>query len=277
MRALVLLLAAAGLAAAEGWTCAGGARAYRYELSQEVAWTSAGDRLAYVSTLAWTVLLDGRGLRDGRLDLAAAVVRVTASHRGPGAEHRFDSAERGDDPLFGHLKALEGTVLILSVDPATGQVAQVRGAEGIATALARRSPNLADPAAPSPLAEAARAAYSPERLARLWSQVLARPQAGVERVPLGEPLSGTAERRWEGETWTLALPAGQEPLPVTLLADPTPVTGTVEGLRGQGRSQAVGGWPGDSQGELRFTLVLAAQGQAVRQEHHLGWRFTPQP
>lgn len=271
MRAWAMLLLAAPLAAAD-YAFAGPPRTYLYELKQQVAWESAGDRLAYATEVSWKVLLAGRGQRDGRCEVAATVLRVTASHRGPGSERRFDSAEEGDDALLGHLKAVEGAVLTLAVEPRSGRVESVRGTETIAAAVARRAPDLADPGAPSPLAEAARQAYAPARLARLWSQLLARPGEAPERVPLGEPLAGEMQRRWNGEAWTLA--GATDPLPVSFLADPTPVKGVVTGLRGAGANRQRDGWPGGAEGEMSFTLELEALTQPVRQEHRIAWTLS---
>jgi hypothetical protein len=273
MRRLALLLPvlAATATAADGYTFAGPPRMYQYRLTQQVAWDSAGDHLAYTTELGWKVLLAGRGQRDGRCEVLATVLRVTASQRGPGGEHAYDSAGRGDDALFGHLKAVEGAVLTLVVDPRSGKVDTVRGTEAMVEAVARRAPDQADPGAPSPLAESARQAYAPARLARLWSQVLACPAAGPEPLPLGEPLGGEAQRTWKGQEWTLM--ADGVARPVTLFAEPVPVAGRVVGLAGGGANRQRDGWPESAAGKLSFTLELAALTQPVRQEHRLSWSF----
>jgi hypothetical protein len=271
-RLLPLLLLGPALAAAEGYAFAGPPRTYLYHLDQQVAWTSAGDQLVYRTEVDWRVLMAGRGQHDGRSEVSVTVLRVVASHRGPGSDRRFDSASGGDDTLLGHLKAVEGAVLTLVVDARSGLVSEVRGADAIAEGIARRSPDLADPGAPSPLAEAARQAYAPARLARLWSQVLARPVAGPERLPLGEPLSGEAVRSWSGDTWTLVPAAGA--IPVTFLGDPTPVAGRVVELTGSGGNQQRDGWPAEAKGALTFTLELDALTQPVRQSHRIAWTLT---
>ena len=271
------LLMVAGLAAhaaaAESYDFNGPARTYLYDLKQEVSWQSAGDKLTFTSQVAWKLVIKARKVEGGKAELAATVVRVIASHRGPGSEHSFDSASGKDDELLGHLKAVEGAVLTLDVDCATGAVAAVRGGEGIAAAVAARAPNRADPQAPSPLAAAATTAYSPEALRRQWDALLALPAAATS-VSLGLPLTGTATRTWTGADWTLGLPAEALPMAITLVRDPTPVNGRVMTFAATGSGGAAKGWPGGGRGDLRFTLELGALTQPVAQDHHLTWTFS---
>lgn len=271
-RCAVLLLAVAAACSAEPLAFAGPARQYQYRVDQEVAWESAGDQLVFRSALAWHLALKGAG--PGRLD--ATVLNVIAAHEGPEGRRKVDTREdgsRSDDPLLGHLLAARGRTLAVSYDPATGRVAAVQGGEEIAKAIGRASPNAADPGAPSPLEVQARRLYSSEALARLWTQLLLLPAAGPQAVPLGEPLSGEAQRTWQGSAWTLALPGSGE-LPITLFKDPTPVGGVLHGLAGKGSLELKDGWPLRASGELAFQLRLSALTQPVEQRHKLVWSFT---
>jgi hypothetical protein len=176
------------------------------------------------------------------------------------------------DPLLGHLTALEGITLVLTVDPATGLVEQVAGTDELARRIAAAVPNRLDPSGPSPLATAARATYTPEALARLWTTVLALPQ-GPARLPLAPPAGGTLERTWNGTAWTARLAEGS--VPVTVGTPPTDVTGTLADLTGNGSLTLDGGLPRTAQGEVSFTMRLTALTQPVESRHRMTWALTP--
>lgn len=263
-----------------GYTFTVGANGYyAYSLKQTVGWDSAGDQLTYVSTLTWKFLLTVAEATPERAVLNATILRVQATHDGPGSRRVVDSgakdgADGGDDPLLGHLLALNGAVLSVVVAPASGQVSEVRGGDAIIARLNKRAPATTPGDAP-PLEAAARAAFSSEALSRLWSQLLALPSATPVRVPLGPPLNGEIERVWEGATYTLRLPAGDERLRVTLVGDPTPVSAVLSGLTGKGGTSVTNGLPGAGKGELVFLLDFQALTQPVQQRHTLVWDLTP--
>jgi hypothetical protein len=253
---------------------------YAYELRQEVSWESAGDKLAFNTTLLWTMALLPKKVESERVELDATIIRVKADHTGPGSNHHVDSGATaevagGDDPLLGHLLALAGVTLTVVLDPRTGAVAEVRGGDEVAKRIAKRAPSPFGPDQPSPLAAQAAATFSSAALARQWSEMLARPPGtdAVQAVALGPPLAGTVERRWQGSTYTLALPAGTDHLAGRLLTDPVSVNATLTALAGKGQVTCAQGVPGESTGELRFTLTLDALTQPVAQRHHLQWRL----
>jgi hypothetical protein len=276
--ALFLIVAAAGAAETPYVFAVGEARAYTWTLDQEVGWASADDDLRFNTSLRLRLALHVVEATPQRAMLNAAVTRVRASHRGPGFTEEVDSAitAHRERPLLGHLALLEGVVLRLVVDPATGTVAEVGGGDEIARRIAARTRSAIDHA-PSPLATQAQAAFAPARLARLWTQLLALPRAAPETFVLDGPASGSIERRWAGDAWTLHLPAGTTALPLTIAPAPTPVTGTLVDLAGGGRLLRVGGWPAESSGSATFTLELAALTQPVRQRHRLAWSLAPTP
>ncbi len=252
---------------------------YAYSLKQSVAWSSAGDELTYTSTLTWKFILAVVEAAPERAVLEATILRVQATHDGPGSRRLVDSAAKDerdgrDDPLLGHLLALYGSVLTVVVIPATGAVSEVRGGDAIVARINKQSPATLPGDAP-PLDAAARAAFSSEALGRIWSQLLALPSEQPGRVPLGPPLGGEIERVWQGSAFTLRLPAGVERLSANLMGDPTPVAAVLTELTGAGSTSVKDGLPGAGKGELGFLLTFQALTQPVVQRHRLQWELTP--
>ncbi len=259
-------------------------RFYVYTLTQDTTFASAGDTLKYTSSFTWKLGMSGQPAGPGRARVNLTGIRIQASHRGPDRTAEIDSSraagERGEqDPLLGGLLALHGVTLTLDLEPRTGQVASVAGGESIIANLNRLVP-AAFPGEPPPLDAAARETYSPEALARWWSQALARPPADgkPQTIALGAgptaPIAGSAERRWNGAAWTAVLPAGSDHLPVRLSPDPSPVEGKLHAFSGEGRSAAAAdGWPDLIEGRLAFTLTLTALTQPVEQKHEIRWRL----
>lgn len=247
---------------------------YKYELVQDVTWRSAGDELAYRTAMIWELLLLPRGTtEDGRLRLQVVVTQIDARHRGPGSEHRLRAGgaratEGADDPLLGNLVALMDIPLTLTVDPTTGRVTAVEGHEAIVDALEARHPGRAG--GTSPIATAAAEAYAPDRLARLWSTLLAVPRSGIERVPLEPPLSGEAIRRWEGDRYTLALPADAAPTAV-LHTSPGRVALQLERLSGSGSVRHAEGLLLGAEGTIEATFAGEALTQDLVQQHRIRW------
>jgi hypothetical protein len=254
----------------------GANRLYAYSLKQTVAWSSAGDQLTYSSTLTWKFLLTVAESSADRALLNATILRVQATHDGAGSRRVVDSGAKdgndgSDDALLGHLLALNGAVLSVVVTPATGQVSEVRGGEAIIARINKRAPS-ATPGDPPPLDAAAKAAFSSEALSRIWSQLLALPSSAPVRVPLGPPLSGDIERTWQGATYTLRLPPGNERLSATLAGE---VAAVLSDLSGSGATSIADGLPGAGKGELAFTVDFQALTQPVQQRHTLMWELTP--
>lgn len=253
---------------------------YVYSLKQTVSWTSAGDQLTFTSTLGWKFLLTVAEVTAERAVLDVTILRVQASHVGPGTRRIVDSSlkigeDGGDDPLLGHFLALNSAVLHLMVVPTTGQVTDVRGGDDIVARINARA-KTKTPGDPPPLDAAARATFSSEALTRLWNQLLAQPVAGTTRVPLGPPLGGEVERTWEGATFRLRLPAGTERLNTTLVGEPTPVAAVLSELTGTGNtSVGSNGLPGAAKGDLAFLVTFQALTQPVVQRHTLAWELTP--
>jgi hypothetical protein len=268
-----LLLAVAGLAAIEYDVQPGGIRAYAWQLTQSTQWTSAGETLRYETSMRWELGLRCTAVDAAGVHLNAIIVTVAASHRGPGVAAEIDSAKAQgvDDPLLGHLLELAGRSLALTVDPRTGRVAKAEGGDAIIAAINQRAP-AAVPGDPPPFDAQARAAFSPEALARLWSQVLALPGAD-EQVPLPPPFAAGASfaRRWKAQAWTAEMP---QPVAFELAKDPTPVRGTVRDLAGGGEIALAKGLPTQAQGRLAFTLAIDALTQAVESRHEVRWSLT---
>ncbi len=253
---------------------------YAYEVRQDVGWESAGDKLAFTSTLLWKLLLVPQTVTPERVTLAITVLRVKASQRGPGVELAADSAEvataasaSNADPLLGPLLAAEGVTLTLDLDPRSGVVSAVSGGEQLVAAIDKQNPSrfAGDP---PPLHAGAVAAYSSAALARLWSGILALPAAGTQALAMGPPLDATVERTWTGSTYTLALPTNAKPATGTLANDPTPVSATLKSLAGSGALTLVDGLPTLVRGELTYDLSLSALTQPVTQHHKLNWQLT---
>lgn len=248
---------------------------YKYELVQDVIWRSGGDDLSYRTAMIWELLVVPKGRsEDGQLLLLVVVTQIDARHHGPGSEHRVHGGGTqpttgADDPLLGNLLALMDVPLTLSVEPTTGVVTAVEGAQGIVDKLVAANPGRAGGA--SPIAEQAAAAYAPERLARLWSTLLTVPREGEERVPLEAPLSGEAVRRWNGSRYSLELPAGLKPPAVLLHTSPGRVELRLEGLTGSGSVQLVDGVLRGAEGRIEAALSGSAMTQDLRQEHRIRW------
>lgn len=252
---------------------------YVYSTKQTVAWESVGDRLTYTSTLTWKFALTVAEATAERALLDATILRIQATHDGPGSHRQIDSGAKdgedgGSDPLLGHLLALNGSILRVVVAPGTGQVSEVTGGEAIIARINKRAPAQTPGDAP-PLDAAARTAFSGEALARIWNQLLALPAASATRLPLGPPLNGEVERTWTGNTYTVKLPAGVDRLNATLVGDPTPVAVVLSELTGSGSTSQAKGMPGTGKGELAFTLTFQALTQPVVQRHILTWELTP--
>ena len=254
---------------------------YAYSLKQTVSWNSAGDALTYQSTLMWKFLLTVVEATPERAVLEATILRVQATHEGPGSRRQVDSGIKGelngaDDPLIGHLLALSGAVLTLVINPTTGHVSDVRGGEAIVAKINKQVPALIAGDSP-PLDAAAKAAFSGEALGRIWNQLLAQPRDTSVRVPLGPPLHGEVERQWQGAQFTLLLPAGTDHLDATLVGDPTPVAVKMSALTGKGgvNVNLKNGMPGGSKGELGFLLTFNALTQPVGQQHLIKWELVP--
>jgi hypothetical protein len=256
---------------------------YAYDLSQQVDWKSAGDSLAYTSTVGWRFSLTPVVVGPDRCELSVVLLHVQASQTGPGSSHAIDSSlpvDRNgrDDPLLGHLLALDGAILTVVVDPRTGVVTAVRGGEEIVKRINQRFPAAVD-GDPPPLDASSTLAYGSASLARLWSELLAMPTAGstTQTVALTGPVAGTMERRWQGTHYTLGLPAGTEHIDGTLLQDPTPVSVTLSALTGSGDAVLTNGLPGSCRGDMSFILTLSALTQPVVQHHQLTWSLRQLP
>lgn len=271
MRCLALLLLVLVAAAADYDPKPDTLRLYTWNTTQTAQWKSAGDDLRYATDITWKLALRCAALDGPRMTLNATFVSVHATHRGPGTDITVDSATGAgsDDPLLGHLVALAGATLSLDVERATGRVSAVRGGEAIIAAINTRAP----PAVvgdPPPLDAQAQAAYGPEALTRLWSQILALPGSEAA-VALPAPFTaGTMQRTWKDQAWTVALPGGAAPA-FELSKDPQPVRGTVRKLSGGGSIELDGGLPAKASGKLEFTLAIEAQTQPVETVNVLSW------
>jgi len=267
----------------------GKAVACTYDVKQEVEWSSAGDRLAYTSTLLWTFILRARdtaadavAVPGGAVVVDCTYVRVRATHQGPGSNRLVDSrpgvgddrAQGDSDALLGHLLVFPGITLGLTVDPATGVVSAVSGGDELIARINRRFPAAGDPGAVPPLDAAARVRYSGPALAAWWSQVLALPSPTPQVVPLTAPLSGALERRWTGNRYTLGLPAGAKAIPAQLAVDAAAVVqAELIDASGAGGLRLDAGMPAEADGTLAFTLRLVAATQGVEQKHRLTWKM----
>ena len=277
MRFTVLLLCGGSfLSAAEYHFKVGEIRRYLAETKQEVAWDSAGDHLAFTSSIATMQAWKCIAIDGGTATVEATILRVIAKHQGPGSDHQFDSALRissdpsVSDPLLGHLKALDGVTLTMRISQTTGAT-QVSGGERIAETIAKRAPNLMDPTSPSPLAAQAQQTYSDANLSRIWSQTLALPAGASQQVPVGEPLTGTLTRTWKGTSYTLTGDIGGTAI---MAKEPTAVTAAISAVGGDGKlSLTADQWPGTVGGSLKFTLTMSALTQPVVQQHTVTWQL----
>ncbi len=238
---------------------------------QAAQWRSAGDDLRYDTSIVWNLGLRCTAVTGPRMTLAATFIKVVATHTGPGTDIRIDSASGvgAGDPLLGHLLALVGRTLTLDVERASGRVAGVTGGDAVIAAINLAAPS-AVPGDPPPMDAQARAAYAPEALARLWSQVLALP-GDDGQIALPAPFtSGTMTRTWQGQVWTVSLPDGKPPA-FELAKDPSPVVGTIAKLSGGGTIALAGGMPASASGKLSFTLAIDAMTQPVTTVNEVAW------
>jgi hypothetical protein len=258
---------------------AGANRVYAYSVKTAMQFESAGDRLAYTSTLTWKFVLTVSEATTERAVLDATILRVMATHEGPGSRRQIDTGGKqptgADDTLLGHLHALDGAVLRVVLDPVSGTVSEVTGGEAIVARLNQREPaRIAGD--PPPLDGLARSAFSSAALTRLWRELLARPRATPERVPLGPPLNGEVERVWQGTSFTVRLAGDQRP--TAALGDArTPVTMTLNELNGTGSVSTEAGLPGKAGGEMTFVMSSQALTQPVVLRYTLAWELVPLP
>jgi hypothetical protein len=243
---------------------------YRYGLVQETSWDSAGDHLAYTSAVRWVFALRAIETTPATATLRATIIRVEASLAGPGAETHVDSrdavAADGPDPIFGHLVALAGTTVTLTLDQASGRVTAASGGAALITQLERKYPGAA-PGEPGPISAAARALYDDAHLATWWTQLFALPAAGAIETP---GATFALPRTWSDLAWTATQPTGEAPT-LLLAGDPNPVSATLHDLTGSGTVAIVDGVPANGGGEVTFTLAITALTQSVQQKHHLRW------
>ncbi len=244
---------------------------YRYALDQTVAWSSVGDELTYEQRLVWTFALRPTAVTDTTATLNATITRIEASSNGPGYERRFDTRTPTPetDALFGHLGAVTGTTLTLTIARSTGEVTAVTGGEAVIAAVSARLP-AASPGQPSPFATEIAQRYNDEALARWWSTLLIRPGT-TSPLPLNADPTVAITRQWDATAFTLSLPADTSPPRLVLARDPTPVTATLSALSGSGKVTPQGGLPGTQSGSLSYTLTVDALTQAVVQRHALTW------
>ncbi len=254
---------------------------YTYVLKQTTSFMSAGDELNYITTLTWKFALTPTVVSENQAQLAITIVRVQATHDGPGSRRQVDSGlpieqDGHEDPLLGHLIAFAGAELIVTLNPNTGNVSSVTGGDAVVTRINKMVPG-AFPGDPPPLDGAAKAAFSNEALTRMWQQLLSLPTNEPVVVPLGPPLQGALERRWQESNWIDALPMGTDRLQASILPDPTPVAVTVNQVAGSGSRSITDGVPGPGNGKLSFELVFQALTQPVIQRHSVLWELTPLP
>jgi hypothetical protein len=274
LMAMVLMMLAADVLSAAGHAFVPAqAVYYQYSLTQKVAWQSAGEELAFSTRLQWQFLLLPRRHRDdGMAEVDATVVQVAARHRGPGVDLRVDSNRDlpgNDDPRLGNLLALAGITLQLVVDPTTGRVAGVDGWQAIVERIDQAHPG--SHARRAPYHAEAERIFGPERLVRLWSELLKVPAAGEERVPLLEPVDGSAIRTWNGDAYALALAPGETE--VALGEDPAPVVLHLRDLEGEGAVSFVDGVLRRSRAAMTFTIDGEALTQGLSQRHSVEWEL----
>lgn len=247
---------------------------YTYETTQDVSWSSAGDKLSYLTTIAWRFTLVPKTITAERVELSATILSLKASHTGPGTPQKLDSADNTgeDSPLLGHLLTLVNATFVITCDPRSGQVASVSGGAEVAARIAAKTPSSFGPGEASPLAEPAKQAYDSAHLAPLWSRLLTVPTTGTRTVSLGPPLGTALNETWKDNAWTWALPAGAVATAVTIATDPTPITATLTELKGGG-TVAPGAVPQETRGQLDYTLRFNALTQPVDQQHRLRWRL----
>jgi hypothetical protein len=95
--------------------------------------------------VGWRFSLTPVVVTPERCELSIVILHVQASQSGPGGSHTVDSSlpvDRNgrDDPLLGHLLALDGAMLTVVVDPRSGAVSAVRGGEEIVKRINQRYP-----------------------------------------------------------------------------------------------------------------------------------------
>lgn len=273
MRLLLLVSIATLAPAAEGYAFViDRAKFYDLDLKQAVTWTSAGDTIAFTTTVHYSLALRPAAFADGKAELAATILAVAATTTGPGIEESIDTAQPlRESPLLGHLAALAGAVWTLQVDPRDGRVLAVSGGELAVEGVNRRAP-AASSTDPPPLDAAARAAYTGDGMRRFWEGVLRFAGPAEEAMPLPPPLTGTAQRTWNGAAWKVS---AAEPIAVTLHDGPSPVAGRLLTLSGTGTASVDGGYPGAGGGTLSFTVELTALTQPVTTSHVITWTFAP--
>lgn len=254
---------------------------FAYALKQTVQFVSAGDKLEYTTTMTWKFALVPIKVEENSAQLSITILRIHATHDGPGSRRQIDSSlpyeqDGHDDPLIGHLLAVAGTELQVTVNPQTGQVNNVTGGEAVIARINKLAPPLF-PGEPGPLDAAAKKTFSDEALTRMWNHLMSLPQSKPHAVPFGPPLSGALERQWTDTTWKDGLPAGTTSLKVDLLQDPTPLSVTITNVQGEGKRTVVDGLPGPCTGKLAFDMLFQALTQPVVQRHTLTWELTPLP
>ncbi len=277
IRCAFLVLIAFGLAAGEaaptGHTfTANELRIYVFEHEQSATWNSADDEIAITSKLFWRFTLVPTTVEAERTVLTVTFTRLKADMDAPGSEHSFDSRNKqdADDPLFGYLRLLHGRSFELTVDPATGAVAEVTGGEAVVEAMNELQE--ARTGDVNPYLEAqTRAMVAPERLRLIWSRILEVPGTGPEALPLAADLEIAPVRTWDGADWTLALPEDADPPLIEIATEPTPATIRLVELAGEGRTVLTDGILKRTGGTMTWTTSGTALTQRFEQRHRAEW------
>lgn len=255
----------------------GEVRRYLFETKQDVNWSSAGDQLAYTSTIAIEWSCFAEQVSEEAVVLIWRVLDLRATHSGPGREHRLDSAQEigGDDPLLGDLMVYHLVPLTVTIDPRSGSVRSVSGHQRLIDRLNQRHP-APNPLAPAPRQAAAEKAFDPLRLQQLFGRLLAVPQSGEGStlpLDLGPDLPAAATLQWEGSRFQMTLAESDETPSVDLHTNPTPVSLGLQALSGEGETRI------DESGVLQrstgtYTMEIAgtAMTQGFHQTHEVTWQ-----
>ena len=254
----------------------GETRTYLAETKHVVSWESAGDTLAYETSISMELSCYTKAVGTEEVELVWRVLDLKARYRGPGVESKVDSVAQigDDDPLLGDLMVYHLVPLTLRVNPNNGAVLGVSGTEELLKRFNQRHPP-SNPTSPPPRADIAQKSFDPLRIATLFGRYLSVPGSGDGGLNLGPGVAGNATMTWEGTSYKLGLPEDESQHPRMILhSKPLPVEIRISALEGGGSSNFTSqGVLNKADGAYTMTLAGDALTQEVEQQHAVTWQL----
>ncbi len=246
---------------------------YIYTTTMTTEQHTLNDKLTFTTQMEWKLFCEVVSQDNETTHLRMTWYDIAAHHKGPGSQHTYDSTitEKQDDPLLGHFAAFHGIAIDLTWNHASQSITAVSGGKKLIAAINARKPGAFGEA--GPLNTPATHLYNNEALTQLWKNIIFIPRVAAEEITLRTPVTGSLNRTWNGNTYTLTLPADQNSLPVILHKAPAEVSGEITHVNGSGLVHIENGKLKKTEGNLTMHISLTALTQALTQVNTIRWSF----